>query len=509
MIKKTFVLLMVLLTLTLTSVSAASNLIIDESKILGVYDNGSGNLLLAQKVELAQTTNLLPNAAAAPVISTTILAINSGGGVAGNFVADKNFVGGNTYSTNAAIVTTGVTNPAPQVVYQSERWSGSTYTLPGLIPGASYTVRLHFAEMYFTAANRRKFNVAINGAQVLSEFDVFAAAGAANKAVIREFAVVANSSGQIIVTISNGSLDNAKINGIEVVGGTIAPTNTPTNTPPPTSTPTFTRTPTAGATSTHTPTTPPTNTPTFTRTPTIAPIPTNTPIPGSSAAYPLKASANKRYLVDQNNVPFLMVGDAVWSLIAQVSNEDAIYYLNNRQSKGFNTAIVELIEHRYATNAPRNFYGVAPFAGAPFTTPNESYFLHADYVISAAAQRGINILLDPLYLGYQCNADGWCAEVQAATIANMQAWGMYVGNRYKNFPNIVWMIGGDVDPNYAAGVKAKVDAFAVALKQADPNHLITAHNQSESMAITPWSGVSWLNVNNTYFSIITTSCALM
>src|SRR5690242_3500959 len=34
-------------------------------------------------------------------------------------------------------------------------------------------------------------------------------------------------------------------------------------------------------------------------------------------AYPLKLSANHRYLVDQNGQPFFINGDAPWSLIVQ------------------------------------------------------------------------------------------------------------------------------------------------------------------------------------------------
>src|SRR2546428_136300 len=40
---------------------------------------------------------------------------------------------------------------------------------------------------------------------------------------------------------------------------------------------------------------------------TPTPAPTPTPPPSASPAYPLRASANGRYLVDQNDVPFLMV----------------------------------------------------------------------------------------------------------------------------------------------------------------------------------------------------------
>ena len=99
------------------------------------------------------------------------------------FSADKFSSGGTARTVTNTITITGITNPAPQAVYQSERFGTTTYTIPSLTPSASYTVRLHFAELFQTAAGKRVFNVLINGTTVLSNFDIFATAGAAFKAV--------------------------------------------------------------------------------------------------------------------------------------------------------------------------------------------------------------------------------------------------------------------------------------------------------------------------------------
>jgi len=214
-----------------------------------------------------------------------------------------------------------------------------------------------------------------------------------------------------------------------------------------------------------------------------------------AAVYPLKVSANGRYLVDQNNNPFFFSGDDAWSLISQLTNEDVATYLDDRKAKGFNALWVGLIDHMFATNAPADIYGDAPFTGAPFTTPNEAYFAHADAVITAAAQRGILVLLDPLYLGYGLGDQGWGAEVLAASTADLESWGQYVGSRYKNFDNILWVIGGDTDPT---PVLSQVSAFVAGLTGADSHHLLTADNDQEEMAVTPWAGASWLTVNNIY-----------
>jgi O-glycosyl hydrolase len=145
--------------------------------------------------------------------------VNCGGPAASPFVADADFSGGAT-ATNwtGAVDTTGVTSPAPQAAYQSERYGASTYTMGGLTAGTSYTVRLHFCENYFTAAGQRKFNVAINGTSVLSSFDIHAASGAIHKANVQQFTATANASGQIVVALTNVT-NNALINGIEVNAG--------------------------------------------------------------------------------------------------------------------------------------------------------------------------------------------------------------------------------------------------------------------------------------------------
>ena len=151
----------------------------------------------------------------APV--TASVAINAGGGTVSNFLADTDFSGGSTYSnTGQAVVTSGVANAAPAAVYQDARQGSSfSYTIGGLTSGSSHTVRLHFAELYFSAAGQRKFNVAINGTTVLSNFDIVGTAGSNFKAVVEPFTATA-TGGQIVVTFSTGSVNQPMVNGIEV-----------------------------------------------------------------------------------------------------------------------------------------------------------------------------------------------------------------------------------------------------------------------------------------------------
>ena len=150
---------------------------------------------------------------------TAVLQINTGGGAVAPFIADSGFSGGNEFSSSASIDTSGVASPAPQAVYQDVRWAPAfTYTIAGLTAGSSYLVRLHFCELSFTGAGQRVFNVAINGTTALSNFDIFATAGAQNKAVIKEVTSAADASGRITIAFSQGSADNPEIAALEIYG---------------------------------------------------------------------------------------------------------------------------------------------------------------------------------------------------------------------------------------------------------------------------------------------------
>ncbi|MBV8808938.1 MAG: family 16 glycosylhydrolase [Acidobacteriaceae bacterium] len=147
--------------------------------------------------------------------ASTNVAINAGGNAEGSFGADEDYTGGKSFSTTATISTTGVTNPAPQAVYQTERFGNFTYTIPGFTAGSTHTVRLHFAEIYWTSAGQRIFNVSINGTTVLSNFDIIAAAGGPNKAIVEQFTEPANSSGQYVIHFTTVT-DNSKLSGLEI-----------------------------------------------------------------------------------------------------------------------------------------------------------------------------------------------------------------------------------------------------------------------------------------------------
>jgi beta-galactosidase len=145
------------------------------------------------------------------------VSINVGGDLAGNFVADVDFSGGSTYSNSNTIDTSLLAGAVPpQQVFQTERYGEFTYAIPGFTPGSACSVALYFEESYLTATGLRLFDVSINGAKVLTGFDIYAAAGAGNKAVATTFTTTADASGQVVIQFTKGSVENPKVCGIVV-----------------------------------------------------------------------------------------------------------------------------------------------------------------------------------------------------------------------------------------------------------------------------------------------------
>ncbi len=134
-----------------------------------------------------------------------------------NFALDSYFTGG----TGSAPAAGDVLNTTDDYLYQTGRHSTTSfgYSLP--VKAGDYDVVLHFNETYFgnTAAGgigARKFNVDAEGVRRLTDYDIFARAGGAMRAV-RETVRVTVSDGQLDLLFSKGSADNPRVSAIEVL----------------------------------------------------------------------------------------------------------------------------------------------------------------------------------------------------------------------------------------------------------------------------------------------------
>lgn len=211
--------------------------------------------------------------------------------------------------------------------------------------------------------------------------------------------------------------------------------------------------------------------------------------------FPLRVIPGRRYLIDSRGQPFLLQGDAAWSLIAELKRGDVDRYLADRKRRGFNTLLVNLLEHRFASKAPANAYGDPPFRSpGDYATPNEAYFSYADWVLERAAKEGFLVLLTPSYIGARDTDEGWWEEMSANGPAKMAAFGRYLGRRYAHLHNIVWVEGGDDN----APDPAIVDALATGIAEADPGALQTAHGARDSSPLDTSYGRPWLRLDSVY-----------
>ncbi len=225
----------------------------------------------------------------------------------------------------------------------------------------------------------------------------------------------------------------------------------------------------------------------------------------ATTAYPLKKSANGRYLVDQNNAPFLLVGDSPHSLVVNLSEAAADSFLADRSSHGFNTVWIELLCTTYTGGRANSSLldGTLPFTGTvPVTTsydltaPNEAYFAHVDRVLTLAAQHGLQVLLDPIETG------GFLTTLLDNGTTRCRTYGQYLGNRYRAFDNIVWMSGNDFQSWRTAANDAVVRQVALGILDNDTRHLQTVeldYVDSSSLDDTSWTSIIGLNATYTYY----------
>ena len=225
----------------------------------------------------------------------------------------------------------------------------------------------------------------------------------------------------------------------------------------------------------------------------------------ASPVYPLKQSADGRYLVDQNNLPVMIMGDSPQALVVNISEAEADGFFENRQARGFNTLWVNLLCATYTGGRAdaSTSDGIVPFLGnIPATSSydlsktNEIYFAHVDRILNLAAQRGLQVLLDPIETG------SFLSVMRDNGTSKCRAYGQFLGQRYKNFPNLIWMSGNDFQTWRTAADDAVVSAVALGILDKDTNHLQTSELDyvlSSSLDDTNWAPVLTLNGTYTYY----------
>jgi hypothetical protein len=206
----------------------------------------------------------------------------------------------------------------------------------------------------------------------------------------------------------------------------------------------------------------------------------------------LKVSPNGRYFMTADGAPFFWLGDTGWLLFSKLKREEAIQYLDDRKQKGFNVIQVMVLHTTKVVNAYGDTALKSGNVAMPITTPGNNadnatqydYWDHIDFIVKAAAQRGIYIAMVPV----------WGSEVKAGKVTTAQAkqYATFLANRYRSQSNIVWMNGGDIKGTDSIAVWK---ALGKTLHEKDPGHLMTFHPRGRFTSSTWFHNESWLQFN--------------
>lgn len=203
----------------------------------------------------------------------------------------------------------------------------------------------------------------------------------------------------------------------------------------------------------------------------------------------LKVSPDGHYLQYEDGAPFFWLGDTGWDLFFKLNLKQIETYLDNRAAKGFNVIQAVALPEQSGLLAP-NRYGEAPLTDLDPARPNEKYFTLIDRAVQLAAARHIFIALLPTW-GDKVGKM-WGAGPVIFDSLKAYTYGKWLGNRYKNAWNIIWITGGDrpavVD---TADWRPVWHAMIRGIREGtEGKALITYHPAGESSSTQFWSNDS-------------------
>lgn len=206
------------------------------------------------------------------------------------------------------------------------------------------------------------------------------------------------------------------------------------------------------------------------------------------------AGGGTGWFTDQFGTPRLVWGNALWALTGNVgrwssgawaADYDAI--LATHSAQGINVIYGKPMGTTQSGNIDDNgvtFDGLYPFQGGnpstgtaganPSSGLTEAYWQRIDYFLDAARKAGITWFCNAI--GYNSDFNGGPGPLNGKSAAEFTAYGTALGLRYKNTPNLLWVIADD----YFGSADNLLDAFKAGLAAAGDAHAITCENFPET-----------------------------
>ncbi|MEE8600933.1 DUF4038 domain-containing protein [Euzebya tangerina] len=187
---------------------------------------------------------------------------------------------------------------------------------------------------------------------------------------------------------------------------------------------------------------------------------------------------------------FAYAADTAWELIHRAAPGEIERYLDDRAAKGFTVIQTVLLAELDGTTTP-NHAGELPLVDGDIDRPNESYMAHADHIISACADRGLVVGLLPTWGAYVTPL--WRPTPVLFDAAAAGRWGRWVGHRFGDHANVIWILGGDrpvVEPEADHRPLWAAMAAGINQTQAQPHlcsyHPPAGHTSADELAAETW-----------------------
>ena len=159
---------------------------------------------------------------------------------------------------------------------------------------------------------------------------------------------------------------------------------------------------------------------------------------------PIQVHPNGRFLMTSEREPFFWTADTAWELFHRLDEKEATIYLDKRKEQGFNVVQTVVLAELDGINTP-NANGDVPFSDIEKWEYNEAYFQHVDLILDLAEKRGIHIALLPTW-GDKLFKSTWGAGPEIFNPETAYSYGKWIGARYKDRKNLIWVLGGDRTP---------------------------------------------------------------
>lgn len=196
----------------------------------------------------------------------------------------------------------------------------------------------------------------------------------------------------------------------------------------------------------------------------------------------LKINDNGKFITKSDGSPFFWLGQTAWLLPERLDRDEADYFLRQTARQGFNVIQIQVVNDVPAINVYGKKSMPAGFDFSQVDGTDYGYWDHLDYIVDTAAKEGI-------YVGMVCI---WGGLVKSGKmdVNQAEAYGRFLAERYKDKPNIIWIIGGDIE----GSVKTEVwDTLARTIKRYDQAHLMTFHPRGRTTSARWFADRDWID----------------